>query len=76
MKFVQKSVILFFIAPIYIYKLVISPFLGKNCNFYPTCSSYAILALKKYGVLSGCKMSFIRICKCNPFNKEFKHDEP
>jgi putative membrane protein insertion efficiency factor len=58
----------FIIFPIKLYKIFISPFLGKNCRFYPTCSQYAIDAIEKYGILKGLFKSLIRICKCHPFH--------
>ncbi len=39
------------------------------CRFYPTCSNYAINAIKKYGILKGIIKSLYRIFRCNPFNK-------
>lgn len=50
------------------YQKAISPLIGKNCRFYPTCSQYAILALEKYGILEGGIMVTKRILKCNPFH--------
>ena len=44
-----------------------SPYLGNNCRFYPSCSNYAIEAIEKFGVLKGLKMAFFRILKCNPW---------
>jgi putative membrane protein insertion efficiency factor len=76
MKILHKVITMFVLIPIYIYKFTLSPFLGRQCNYYPTCSSYAILAIKKYGVLKGIKMAVVRIYRCNPLNNEFKHDEP
>ena len=76
MKILHKVITMLVLIPIYIYKFTLSPFIGRQCNFYPTCSSYAILAIKKYGILKGIKIAMARIYKCNPFNKEFKHDEP
>jgi putative membrane protein insertion efficiency factor len=52
-----------------VYKVTISPLLPPSCRHTPTCSEYAIEALKKYGVFKGSYMSFIRILKCNPFFK-------
>lgn len=57
----------FFVFPIKIYKKFISPLKPKVCRFYPTCSSYAIEAIQKYGV-KGIYLSIKRILKCNPFN--------
>ncbi|HOK23557.1 MAG TPA: membrane protein insertion efficiency factor YidD [Candidatus Hydrothermia bacterium] len=51
------------------YQKFISPFLPHTCRFYPTCSSYAIEALKKKGFLKGLVLSIWRIIRCNPFSK-------
>lgn len=50
------------------YKLFISPMLGKNCRFYPTCSEYTYQAIEKYGLLKGILLGIKRILRCNPFN--------
>ncbi|WP_407641439.1 membrane protein insertion efficiency factor YidD [Dethiosulfovibrio salsuginis] len=50
------------------YQVLVSPFLGKNCRFYPTCSQYAIEALDRFGVLRGGWMTIRRIAKCGPWN--------
>lgn len=52
-----------------IYQRRISPTLGKNCRFYPTCSQYTYEALEKYGLLKGGILGIKRILKCHPFNK-------
>ena len=51
------------------YQKNISPWLGKNCKYEPTCSEYTKQAVEKYGVLIGLFKGFIRILKCNPFSK-------
>ena len=51
---------------IYIYKYCISPFFPKTCRFLPTCSNYAIIAIKEHGVIKGCFLAFKRILKCRP----------
>ena len=53
---------------IQIYKIYISPFLPASCTFYPTCSEYAIVAIEKFGIIKGLKLSIKRILKCHPFN--------
>jgi len=58
----------FLIFNIKLYKYFISPFLGNNCRFYPTCSQYAIDAIEKYGVCKGITKAIIRILKCHPFH--------
>lgn len=57
-----------FIALIKVYKRFISPLLGNRCRFYPTCSTYAIEAITKYGAVKGGFMSLKRIMRCHPFN--------
>lgn len=53
------------------YQQAISPYINKGarCKFYPTCSEYAILSIKKYGFVIGILKSIVRILKCNPFAK-------
>ncbi|OUT37481.1 MAG: membrane protein insertion efficiency factor YidD [bacterium TMED6] len=51
------------------YQVIISPLLGNNCRFHPTCSSYAIDALEKRGLTKGLLLTLKRIAKCNPFCK-------
>lgn len=50
------------------YQKFISPFLGKNCRFYPTCSCYGVEAINKHGAIKGLYLTIKRILKCNPFN--------
>ena len=51
------------------YQLFISPILGKSkCRFYPTCSNYALSALKNRGLIKGLFLTIKRICKCHPFH--------
>ncbi|UMZ75185.1 Putative membrane protein insertion efficiency factor [Natranaerofaba carboxydovora] len=57
----------FFILLIRFYKSCVSPLFPNTCRFYPSCSSYAMEAVIKYGVLKGCFLSLKRILKCNPF---------
>lgn len=50
------------------YQKCISPALPPMCRFYPSCSEYALLAIKQYGFLKGGVKSMIRILKCHPFH--------
>ncbi|MBX3304195.1 MAG: membrane protein insertion efficiency factor YidD [Nitrospira sp.] len=50
------------------YRMVISPFLGLNCRFDPSCSRYASEAITKYGVLHGIGLAVVRLMKCHPFH--------
>ena len=49
------------------YRLFLSPLLGNNCRFYPTCSNYALQALKRYSTFYAIKIIIIRLLKCNPW---------
>lgn len=50
------------------YKLGISPFLGQNCRFHPSCSDYARDAVATHGALRGSLLAGRRLCKCHPWN--------
>lgn len=51
-----------------LYQKLLSPLLGNNCRFQPTCSNYAIEAINRFGVLKGCWLAAKRIIKCHPLN--------
>lgn len=55
------------ILPIRFYQLCISPMLGASCRFTPTCSQYAVEALRKHGPLKGSWLAVRRICRCHPW---------
>lgn len=50
------------------YQLVLSPLLGQNCRFYPSCSCYAHTAVNKHGVVRGGWLALKRIGRCHPWN--------
>ena len=50
------------------YRLLLSPFLGANCRFYPSCSSYALEAIETHGALRGTWLAVKRISKCHPWH--------
>lgn len=56
------------------YSLAVSPFLGRNCRFHPTCSAYAQQAIDQHGPAKGTWLAAKRICKCHPFYKGPAHD--
>ena len=62
MKLISLTVIFF----IKIYKYLISPLLGQNCRFLPTCSEYAEESLKTHGLIKGLSLTLKRISKCHP----------
>jgi uncharacterized protein len=51
------------------YQWTLSPFIGRQCRFEPTCSHYFIGAVKKYGPWSGAVRGVLRICRCHPWHK-------
>ena len=57
----------FLILLINIYQLTLSPFLKSNCRYLPTCSEYAITALKEHGLIIGLYYSTKRLLSCHPF---------
>lgn len=52
-----------------IYKYLISPLLGNNCRFLPTCSEYTKDSIIKFGFVKGCWLGSKRILKCHPWGK-------
>jgi len=50
------------------YQLFISPWIGPHCRFTPTCSSYFITAVQKYGAVRGTLKGLLRILRCHPFH--------
>jgi uncharacterized protein len=50
-----------------LYQVTLSPLMGKQCRFYPTCSNYFIEAVQKYGAIRGSLRGLWRIVRCNPF---------
>ncbi|MBS0652103.1 MAG: membrane protein insertion efficiency factor YidD [Verrucomicrobia bacterium] len=57
-----------FLFLIRLYQLTLSPFLGKCCRFYPSCSDYAIEAVKKHGAWKGAWLTAKRLVKCQPWH--------
>jgi putative membrane protein insertion efficiency factor len=55
------------IAPVRIYQWIISPWLPKTCRYEPTCSQYAIEALREHGPLTGLLLGTKRIFSCHPW---------
>ncbi len=53
--------------PVRAYRLILSPWVGFNCRYQPTCSAYALEALEKHGALKGSALAAARICRCHPW---------
>ena len=57
-----------FLAPIRLYQRLISPLLPARCKYHPTCSAYAVDAVRSYGVLRGAVLASWRVLRCNPWS--------
>jgi uncharacterized protein len=55
------------IALVRVYQWTLSPLVGRQCRFQPTCSNYFIGAVQKYGAIRGSLKGIWRICRCNPY---------
>tara|TARA_B100001093_G_C26527791_1_gene884619 strand:+ start:515 stop:772 length:258 start_codon:yes stop_codon:yes gene_type:complete len=62
----SNPILLLIVLIIKIYKFLVSPLLGNNCRFFPTCSEYFIEALKVHGVKKGTYLGIKRIFSCHP----------
>jgi uncharacterized protein len=51
------------------YQKGISPLLGNHCRFFPSCSEYTLISIKKYGLLKGGAKGAMRIIKCGPWSE-------
>lgn len=56
------------VAPIVVYQRAISPALPRQCKYEPTCSRYAVDAIRSYGILRGAALASWRVLRCNPWS--------
>ncbi|HEV3005969.1 MAG TPA: membrane protein insertion efficiency factor YidD [Pirellulales bacterium] len=63
------------IALVRVYQWTLSPIIGRQCRFTPSCSNYFIEAVRKYGAVRGALRGVWRICRCHPFHPG-GHDPP
>lgn len=56
------------IAPVRVYQRAISPALPRRCKYYPSCSEYAVQAVRSYGILRGLVLAAWRLLRCNPWS--------
>ncbi|MDY0385044.1 MAG: membrane protein insertion efficiency factor YidD [Trichlorobacter sp.] len=61
----MSRLLMFFI---HVYRRLISPVLPPSCRFYPTCSAYALEAIRRYGPYKGSYLSLRRLLKCHPWH--------
>ena len=67
LRHINKLIITILLIPIKLYKFFVSPILPNACRYYPTCSEYAVEALKKHGPVIGFYYAVKRILSCNPW---------
>lgn len=65
----RRVVNFIFLLPVYGYRYGLSPLLGPRCRFQPTCSEYAIEAVKRHGVWAGFWLAARRLGACHPFER-------
>jgi hypothetical protein len=56
------------IAFVRVYQYTMSPLLGPRCRYYPSCSNYAVEALREHGAVRGLGLAAWRLLRCNPFS--------
>jgi uncharacterized protein len=56
------------VAPIRLYQRAISPAIPQRCKYYPSCSEYALQAVRRYGILRGLILAAWRLLRCNPWS--------
>ena len=56
------------VAPIVVYQRAISPAIPQRCKYHPTCSRYAVDAIREYGILRGAVLAAWRLLRCNPWS--------
>jgi uncharacterized protein len=65
-------------APIHAYRLLVSPLVGPRCKYYPSCSRYALDAIRELGVARGLVLAGWRLLRCNPWSRggvDHVHDQ-
>ena len=67
-RLLNKGLGVVFLSLIWLYRKIISPVLPNSCRFTPSCSEYAMQAVKKYGAVKGLGLAAKRIAKCHPFH--------
>jgi putative membrane protein insertion efficiency factor len=63
---------------VYVYRWMVSPLLGNRCKYYPSCSQYALDALREYGLVKGSILAGWRLLRCNPWSHggvDHAHDQ-
>ena len=56
------------VAPVRLYRRVLSPLLAPRCRYHPSCSAYAVAAIERHGILRGVRLAGWRLLRCNPWS--------
>lgn len=56
------------VAPVRFYQRFVSPAIPQRCKYHPSCSQYAVTAIRRYGILRGLVLSGWRLLRCNPWS--------
>jgi putative membrane protein insertion efficiency factor len=56
------------LAPIRVYRRLLSPILPQRCKYHPSCSAYAVQAIEEFGILRGLVLASWRLLRCNPWS--------
>ncbi|WP_193789269.1 membrane protein insertion efficiency factor YidD [Francisella persica] len=70
----KRIMLVLFVTLISLYRYFISPFIPIRCRYYPTCSEYALEALKTHGILNGLYLTTRRLLRCHPLSKRAYYD--
>ena len=65
----KRSLTALLLAPIHAYQRFVSPALPRRCRYYPTCSAYAVDAVREFGVLRGAVLAGWRLLRCTPLSR-------
>jgi putative membrane protein insertion efficiency factor len=67
---IHRILVAIFLSPVMLYRRVISPMKrAPTCRYLPTCSEYAIDAVKQRGIVVGTGLAIARVCRCHPFSR-------
>jgi uncharacterized protein len=65
---VRRAVRAVAVAPIRAYQVLLSPLFGDRCKYHPSCSQYAVEAIREFGILRGFVLAGWRLLRCNPWS--------
>lgn len=63
-----------FIGLIWVYRITLSPLIGRQCRFSPTCSVYGMEAFRSFGPITGGRLTLVRVLRCHPLSKRPVYD--